>query len=75
MATLFGKDTFDVACPACKEVATLTVAWLRSNRRYICDHCATELQIDSEKLLERLADVDRAVDNLRSSIERLKEML
>ena len=75
MATLFGKDTFDVACPACKEVATLSVAWLRSNRRYTCDSCSTELQIDSERLLEGLADVDKAVDDLRSSIARLKAML
>ena len=75
MGTLFTDDTLDVACPACRHLAKLSVEWLRKNHRYACAHCGSELEIDGEQLLERLSDVDRAVDNLRSSIERLKEML
>ena len=75
MATLFADDTFDIACPACSHLAKLSVAWLKANRRFACENCASELVIDSEQLLERLSDVDRAVDNLKASIDRLKEML
>ena len=75
MATLFANDTLDIACPACNHLAKLGVDWLRKNRRYSCENCASELEIDSEQLLERLNDVDRAVEDLRTSVRRLKEML
>ncbi len=75
MATLFADDTLEVACPACNHLATLNVDWLRSNRHYACEHCGSHLEIDSEELLERLSDVDKAVDNLKASIDRLKKLL
>lgn len=75
MGTLFADDTLDIACPACDQLATIGVDWLRTNSRYTCEHCASELEIDGEELLERLSDVDRAVENLKTSIDRLKAML
>lgn len=75
MATLFAEDTLDVACPACDHVTKLTVEWLQANRNYACEQCASDLEIDGEQLLERLGEVDRAVANLKSSIDRLKELL
>ena len=75
LATLFAEDTLDVACPACSHVTTLSVEWLRTNRHYACEQCGSDLEIDGEQLLERLSDVYKAVDNLKSSIARLKEML
>ena len=75
MATLFANDTLDVVCPACNHLATLSVDWLATNQRYACEKCARDLEIDGKQLLERLRDVDVAVDNLKSSIDRLKEML
>ncbi len=75
LATLFAEDTLDVACPACSHLTQLSVEWLQTNRHYACGKCGSELDIDGEQLLERLRDVDLAVDNLKSSIDRLKEML
>lgn len=75
LATLFAEDTLDVACPACRHLTKLSVEWLRTNRHYDCESCGSGLEIDGEQLLERLSDVDRAVDDLRASIERLKELL
>ena len=75
MATLFAEDTLDVACPACSHLTKLSVAWLRANRYYACEQCASDLEIDGAQLLERLGEVDRAVANLKSSIARLKELL
>ena len=75
LANLFANDTLDILCPACNHLAKLGVDWLQENRRYTCENCASVLEIDSERLLERLQDVDRAVENLKASIDRLKEML
>ena len=75
LATLFADDTLQVACPACDHPTTLSVDWLRTNRHYACENCGSDLEIDGDELLERLSDVDRAVDNLKASIDRLKKML
>jgi len=53
----------------------LVERWILARLRHRTFFSLAELNDAIAQLLERLNDVDQAVDNLKSSIARLKEML
>jgi uncharacterized Zn finger protein len=71
--TTFDSTTVDVPCPHCGHKTAEKIARLKGNPQLTCRACGTVYKVDARHLVEGLRKVDRELDALRKTIDRINK--
>jgi transcription initiation factor TFIIIB Brf1 subunit/transcription initiation factor TFIIB len=67
---LFENAELGLPCPGCGGKSPKTIAWIKANTEFVCDHCGATVQMDKADLEKGLGEVDSALEEIKRNLRR-----
>jgi hypothetical protein len=66
----FDNQSIEIPCPKCGNKAKQAIAWLKTNRHYICRR-GTRIDLQADQFKREIAKVERASDEIRRTLGKI----